>query len=148
MQAFETRWRSVERGCLHGPDGQHSVEKHMKYLMTVAALVVVGTLGMPAVAALAGEMPSVTVQYSLADLEQPVRIARLHTRMALAAKSVCNRYEGDGLARQRVFQRCADRALATGVEQIQNAALSAYHLRKTGQPRNAVALASLAGVAR
>jgi len=119
----------------------------MKYLMTVAALVMIGTLGMPAAAALAGEMPSVTVQYSQADLDQPAGIARLHTRMALAAKSVCSRYEGDGLARQRVFRRCADQALAAGVTRIQNPALSAYHLRKTGQPRNAVAVASLAGVA-
>ena len=101
----------------------------MKTLNTLFAILLVVAFWAPGTSA-ARQAPGRVIHYTQAELATTAGVAREHQRLSAAAREVCQNYS----SQRRLFQRCSREALAAGINDIQNPALTAYHQRQRGTP--------------
>ena len=111
----------------------------------VAVLILVGVVGSLSTTrvALADEsdtrLGTVTVRYSLEELQSPGGITHLYDRLNTAAREVCWYYDPANLLERRAFYTCVSLSLDRAVRQVHDPALSAYHLQHVTRPLLVVA---------
>lgn len=76
---------------------------------------------------------SVVVKYGDLDLKARADVARLHKRIANAAKSVCSHLETRGLGLREIYNECVADAIANGVNAVDSPNLTQFHLTR-GKP--------------
>jgi UrcA family protein len=91
-----------------------------------------GLTAMPALAD-SGDAPQVTVKYGDLNVSSPQGAAVLYARIRNAAKSVCPTIDDRRLAEMANRDACIDKAISGAVIKVNNAALSALYIEKTGK---------------
>lgn len=90
-------------------------------------LLAAGVLTMPTTHARErSDADTVTVSFGDLDLSTTHGVATLHTRLQLAAKAVCSRYDGDILLLS-AYRQCFRQSLDDAVRQVNRPTLTAYH---------------------
>jgi UrcA family protein len=104
--------------------------RHAKLTVLLAAL----TAGMAqvALADMSSEPLSVQVKYADLDLSQTADAKTLYQRLASAAGSVCEPYNGGELVNIHRFQACVRQAISTAVADVNSALLTSYYESKGG----------------
>jgi UrcA family protein len=89
--------------------------------------------------ALAAEVPqplTKIVHYGDLNLESELGAKELYARLRGAAKQVCRPFDSAETARQRLWKSCLNDAVANAVTAVNNAALSALHVRFVNQSKS------------
>lgn len=75
-------------------------------------------------------VPSVVVKYDLATLTTRTGVQALHSRLAVAAQSVCAELDTRELARREQYDQCVRDAVRRSVADVGNDNLTIYHRYK------------------
>jgi UrcA family protein len=74
-----------------------------------------------------GQAPAKKVYYGDLNLETEAGAKVLYARLRYAAQDVCWLYQGDELARKRVWQTCVENSLGDAVGRINKPRVTALH---------------------
>ncbi len=114
-------------------------------LGALALSALVATVTLPAAADGTLVEESIAVRYGDLDLDDAAGIARLYTRLKIAAEKVCDTgYRSQMLFLAQGWRACVRAALEQGVAAVDRPALTAYHAAKASPAgaRSAGALAA------
>ena len=90
--------------------------KSIKLLVSVAALSIAGIAG--ASNRVSSDVPSVVVKYGDLNLASAQGVATLHSRLRIAAKSVCAPLNSRILGLREGFDACVSDAIARGIADV------------------------------
>jgi UrcA family protein len=76
-------------------------------------------------------VPSVVVKYDAAALGTRAGVKSLHSRLAIAAQSVCTELDTRVLGLREEYDQCVRDAVRRGVAEVGNANLTNYHRYRT-----------------
>jgi UrcA family protein len=80
-----------------------------------------------------GELRTKVVSFADLNVNSESGARTLYGRLRMAARQVCAPFEGDTLQRKGQWRECFDQAIARSVKQVDQPALTAYHLSRTGK---------------
>jgi UrcA family protein len=101
--------------------------KSIKLLLSVTAVTLSGLASATAPAQVTGDVPSVLVKYSEPSLATAAGVKRLHSRLNVAARSVCGALDSRVLGLREQFDQCVRDAVAQSVAEVGNENLTNYH---------------------
>jgi UrcA family protein len=94
--------------------------------------VVFGVAVLPADADIS-DVPQVTVKFGDLDISSPRGAAVLYGRIRGAAEKLCSPYDRDDLPSKMRLNACIDKAILGAVIRVNNGALAAVYIAKTGE---------------
>ena len=100
------------------------------YCVLLAALMG-STLGVAA--EMTADVRARVVQFADLDLTRSAGVAVLYARIKSAAREVCEPINARALAASQAAHKCVAESIARAVADVNAAALTGYHLAKTGQ---------------
>jgi UrcA family protein len=90
-----------------------------------------------------GESPQLTVSYAGLNLGSPQGVARLYTRIRVAAESVCKEYRTLELGtRRKAWTTCVHSAITAAVADVNSPMLTTYASTKLGAELKPVTVAN------
>jgi UrcA family protein len=99
----------------------------IKLLLPVVAATITSLASATSPANVAVDVPSITVQYNAATLGNRSGVKALHSRLAMAAQSVCKQLDSRILGLREQYDQCVRESVRRSIADVGNANLTNYH---------------------
>jgi UrcA family protein len=99
----------------------------IKLLLPLVAVSFTSLASVTAAANTATDVPSITVQYDAARLATRAGVRELHSRLFMAARSVCKQLDSRVLGLREQYDQCVRDSIRRSVGDVGNENLSSFH---------------------